>query len=74
MTIQEIKNRTQETSPYFFTRNTMKFFHQTMRSFRVKKQPDGRYLITAPMKDFNGNKVGQTVRYFNPANNELETN
>lgn len=73
MTIYEIKRRTAETAPYFFTAKTLKFFGQTLRSFRVHKQPDGRYLITAPMIDrFTGRNMGQTKRYFNPENNTLE--
>lgn len=72
MTISEIKQRTLETSPYFFSRDTMKFFHQTMRDFKVKKQPDGRFLITAPMRDNEYKIVGLTKRFFNPVNNELE--
>ena len=72
MTIYEIKERTKETSPYFFSRDTLKFFHQTMSMFRVKKQSDGKYRISAPMRDWNGKNVGQTVRYFNPETNQLE--
>ena len=72
MTISEIKNRTQETSPYFFSRESMKFFGQTMRDFKVYKQNDGRYLITAAMRDNSGKVVGKTERLFNPLNNELE--
>ena len=72
MTIYQIKERTLKTSPYFFTRDTLRFFHQTMRMFSVRKQADGRYRITAPMRDSNGRHMGETVRYFNPANNELE--
>lgn len=75
MTIYEIKRRTADTSPYFFTSKTLKFFGQTMRSFSVRKQEDGRYLITAPMVDrFTGRLVGQTKRYFNPLTNELQHN
>ena len=75
MTISEIKNRTQETAPYYFTRKTMSFFGQTMRDFRVSKQADGRYLISAPMRDRNtGKVVGTSQRYFNPINNNLEIN
>lgn len=74
MTISEIKNRTQETSPYFFSHNTLKFFHQTMRDFKVYKQKDGRFLITAPMRNNEGKTIGKTERYFNPVNNELERN
>jgi len=74
MTIQEIKRRSEEKSPYFFTPKTLKFFGQTMRSFKVKKCEDGRYLISAPMIDkTTGRNMGNTERYFNPVNNELET-
>jgi hypothetical protein len=66
MTIYQIKQKMHDTEPHFFNRETMKFFGQTMRDFRVRKQSDGRYLITAPTKH------GETMRYFNPVNNELE--
>ena len=72
MTIYEIKERTEKTSPYFFTRQTLKFFGQTMRSFKVYKQKDGKYLISAPMVDRTGKRVGTTERMFNPETNELE--
>jgi len=73
MTIYEIKQLSEATSPYFFVPKTMKFFGQTMRSFSVKKQSDGRYHISAPMADRNTGKViGKTERFFNPANNKLE--
>lgn len=71
MTIHEIKHRTQETAPYFFSRDTMRFFGQTMRSFRVIKQEDGRYLITAPIRS-GADIVGHTVRYFNPVTNKID--
>jgi len=75
MNIYEIKNRTQETSPYFFSSKTLKFFGQTMRSFKTKKQADGRIYIFAPMLDRNtGRQVGTTERFFNPQNNTLEHN
>lgn len=74
ITIYEIKARTAETSPYFFAPKTIKFFGQTIRSFSVKKQPDGRYLISAPMKDMTqgGRLMGYTQRLFNPETNELD--
>jgi hypothetical protein len=43
-----------------------------MKSFSVKKQPDGRYKISAPMKDQNRKVMGQTVRYFDPIKKTLE--
>jgi len=71
MTIYEIKELTKETAPYFFSKDTMKFFGQTLKSFRVKKQDDGRYKITAPSGN-NWEHEHTTVRFFNPENNELE--
>lgn len=76
MTIYDIKRLTNQTSPYFFSRNTLKFFKQTLKDFRVYKQKDGKYLITAPMYRTNDNGklvyVSDTKRLFNPITNELE--
>lgn len=70
-TIYDIARLTSETSPYFFSRDTLKWFGQNMSSFKVYKQYDGRYLITAPMMH-GGKQVGTTERYFNPETNELD--
>jgi len=79
MTIYEIKRRTEGTAPHFFSRQTMKFFGQTMRDFKVYKQKDGKFLIVAPMRErtrFSGSEIwtttGQTRRVFNPETNDLE--
>lgn len=72
MTIYHIKEATRETAPFFFTRETMRFFHQTLRSFSVRKQADGRYRIAADMRDSSGRHMGVTERFYNPANHELE--
>ena len=73
MTIYEIKEATREISPYFFSRDTLKFFGQTLKMFTVKKQSDGRYKISAPCYDRSGQRVMHTTeRYYNPKNNELE--
>jgi hypothetical protein len=49
----------------------MQFFGQTLRSFRVYKQSDGKYLITAQS---GPNWPGKhwTRRLFDPETNELE--
>ena len=70
MTIYEIKRLTEKTSPYFFTRDTLRFFGQTMRDFKVYKRKDGKYLITAPCY-YNGKVMGETRRIFDPETNEL---
>ena len=67
LTIYDIKQLTETTAPYFFDRKTLKFFGQTMKSFKVQKCDDGRYFIQAPRKH-----GGYTRRFFNPANNKLE--
>lgn len=73
LTIYDIKRLSEANAPYFFARKSMQFFGQTMKDFNVSKQSDGRYLITAPMRDrFTGKVMGTTQRYFNPLNNELE--
>ena len=72
-TIYEIANRTAKTQPYFFSKATLKFFGQKKSDFRVyKKRKDGRHLISAPMKNEQGEVMGYTQRYFNPIMNELE--
>jgi hypothetical protein len=76
MTIYEIKKELEKNknNHYFFSRKTMKFFGQTMKSFKVCPLKDGRFLITAPMKDkLNGNKyMGETKRIFNPKTKNLD--
>lgn len=71
LTIYDIKRLTSETAPYFFSPNTMRFFGQTMKSFKVYKQKDGKYLIVA---ESGPNWPGKhyTNRLFNPITNVLE--
>jgi hypothetical protein len=71
MTIYEIKARTKETSPYFFSRRTLKFFGQTMKSFKVRKLNDHEYFIFAPSYS-NGKIIGYTKRIFDTRNNKLK--
>tara|TARA_R110000851_G_scaffold301587_1_gene458203 strand:- start:389 stop:610 length:222 start_codon:yes stop_codon:yes gene_type:complete len=71
MTIYEIKRLSKETAPYFFSRDSMKFFGQTLKDFEVKKQADGRFMITAESGD-NWSGKHLTIRFFNPENNKLE--
>ncbi len=74
LTIYDIKRLTIETSPYFFSRKTMKFFNQTLKDYSVYKHTQDNievFLIVAPMIDFEGKQVGYTERFFNPINNTL---
>ncbi len=79
MTIYEIKRRLEDTAPQYFSRESMKFFGQTMKDFRVYKQKDGKFLMVAPIRErtrFSGSEIwattGQTRRIFNPTTNRLE--
>ena len=71
MTIYEIKQKAQQTSPYFFSRSSMKFFGQTLKDFKVYKQKDGKFLIIAGSGS-NWEGKHTTKRLFNPLTNELE--
>ncbi len=70
LTIYDIKRLTSETSPHFFERSTMRFFNQRLKDYSVCKQSDGRYRIYCPFGP--GRPKGETVRYYNPNNHELE--
>ena len=71
LTIYDIKYLLSESNPHFFSRETMKFFGQTMKDFKAYKQEDGRYFITAPRR-IDGKTNGRTEMYFNPKTNSLE--
>ena len=72
LTIYDIKKLTKETAPCFFSRETMRFFGQTLKDFKVSLLNDGRYKISAPSGD-NWQYKHETIRYFNPENNQLES-
>jgi|LakMenE01Jun11ns_1017448.scaffolds.fasta_scaffold9252569_1 hypothetical protein len=65
--IYEIVDRTRITSPYYFSKDTMKAFGQTISKFSVKRMPDGRVRISQKSK-----QGFYSIRYFNPVNNKLE--
>ena len=66
-TIYEIKRLTKEKAPYFFSKDTMKFFNQTLKDFKVESMKDVRYRLSA--YSFAEN---ETIRFFNPKTNDLE--
>ncbi len=74
MTIYEIKAEHEAAHPgsHFFDRATMRFFHQTMRSFSVHKIDETHYRIAANMKDSSGRLMGVTARIFNTTTKALE--
>ena len=64
MTIYEIKKQV-TNAPFFFTTKSMKFFGQTLKSFKVRKLQNGNFYIFAP------HKHGFTEREFNPITNKF---
>jgi hypothetical protein len=68
--IYEIKRRTIETAPYFFSRQTLKFWGQTMKSFKVYKTDVPHLFIIEGAK---GRAPFKTRRIFNALNNTLES-
>jgi len=73
LTIYDIKRLTIKTAPYYFTSNTMKGFGQTLKSFSVSKLKDGKYMISAPIKDRGRIVQGvKSERIFDPKTNKLE--
>ncbi len=69
--ISDIKRLSEKDSPYFFVPKTLRFFGQTMGSFKVKKLKEGYYLIKAPMKDRSGSHMGYTERVFEQSTGKL---
>ena len=59
-----IPRRTLKKAPYFFDRNSMKFFGQRMSDYKVKRSPKGKIFIFAPTYDARGNKMPYTFREF----------
>ena len=80
-TIYQIEEDTQKSSPYFFARNTLRFFGQTMSRFTVFEK-DGEIFISAPIKidgefayqiNDNRDKIQmQTLRKYIPGKNPGE--
>ena len=58
-TISEIKRATQRKSPHFFDKDSLRFFGQTMGSFKVAQSPKGNIYIYA-----KGYDTDRGVRWF----------
>jgi hypothetical protein len=70
ITIYEIKKRV-INAPFFFSRKSMKFFHQTLKDFKVYKIDKYTFLLCAPMRDSVGNVMGETSRTFDIRTNKF---
>jgi hypothetical protein len=67
ITIQEIVDRSKKKSPFYFSKDTLKSFGQTISGFKLKRMEDGR--IRMSQKTKHGT---ESVRFFNPQNDKLE--
>jgi len=79
MTINEVKARHLSLCPdsHFFDRDAMRFFGQTLRSFRVTYIGHDKYEITAPMYDKSREPrvyMGTTKRIFDYVSGTLTLN
>lgn len=59
-TISDIRHYSLESGSHFFTRQTMRFFGDTVRSFAVRHMPDGTIELerVRPMRDRSGRSMG----------------
>ena len=74
-TIGEIVEATREKYPFYFTKDTLRFFGLEIGHFKISDNGDGRFKISAPSFWWKNGKIactGVSVRYFNPATNDLE--
>ena len=70
MTIYMIKQRL-GTGTHYFDKQTLKFFGQTLKDFRVQKIADNKYLFYASSY-WNGKLMGISQQVYNASTNELE--
>lgn len=58
-TVADIRHANSEAGGYFFARGTMRFFGDTMRSFRVEHDGDRVFLVRVrPMRNSRGVNMG----------------
>lgn len=75
-TLSAIKEANSDAGNFFFSRDTMKFFGDTMRSFRVQCYGGQIYVVRVkPMRDRSGRNMGGLGdrRLFNPATGDIST-
>ena len=63
-TVYDIK-QSLALGPHFFSRDTLRFFGQTMSSFKTDwhNKDQGIVRVYAPMRDHTGQRMGTTERF-----------
>ena len=71
-TVYDIK-QSLALGPHFFSRDTLRFFGQTMSSFKTDWQDkdNGIVRLYAPMIDYLGDNVGTTERFLQVESNAI---
>lgn len=72
LTIYDVKRLTKKTSPYFFSKETLETYGQTLKSFAVIQENDTTFLIVAP-RYWNGKRTGFTQQIFDTETNKLRS-
>lgn len=73
-TLSAIRQRNETVGKYFFSRDTMKFFSDTMKSFTVHYADGKIYIVRVkPMRDRDGRSMGGLGdrRLFNPETGDI---
>lgn len=68
MNIYEIKRRSQAKKPYYFSKDTMKFFNQTLKDFKVCKIDGFNNIYMFWAKSWGNNL---TKAYFDAITNDI---
>jgi hypothetical protein len=68
-TLSQIRRHNNDSGFYYFSKDTMKFFHQVMRDFSVRLA-GGRVFVTAPLRP-RGKFLGYSFAEYFPATGEV---
>ena len=71
MNISDVKRQTRAKCPHFFSRGTLRFFGQTVRSFKVRTVSGRRFIYAPSYSDASGcsdDSMYYTVREFADGN------
>jgi hypothetical protein len=72
LTIYDIKRAVTERGGRYFSRENMRANGQTLRDFTVGRRGDGRYFISALIRDRETGKViGKSEKIFDPVTDKL---
>jgi hypothetical protein len=72
ISIYDIKREVTERGGRYFSRENMRANGQTLRDFIVRRRDDGRYFISAPIRDREtGRIIGKSEKIYDPVTDRL---